>query len=73
MDYDIIPFGDSENGRWPVIKILKEHSNMTLRWPFRFKNGDNAVEAELRLAVIGKDASGKTGTYEYTKKLIISH
>ncbi len=73
MDYDIIPFWDSENGRWPVIKILKEHSNMTLRWPFRFKNGDNAVEAELRLAVIGKDASGKTGTYEYTKKLIISH
>lgn len=73
IDYNIVSFWDSENGKWPLVKILVAHGSMTLHWPFRFINGDNAVEAELRLAVIGKDASGKTGTYEYTKKLIISH
>ena len=73
IEHRTVSFWDVENGRWPGLKPLKAYGSMTLRWPFRLINGGNAVEAELQLTVIGKDVSGKMGTYRHEKKLIISH
>lgn len=73
IEHRTVSFWDVENGRLPIFKIVKERSNMTLHWPFRLINGNNAVEAKLNLVVIGRGPSGKVGTFEYTKKLIISH
>ena len=30
IDYNIVSFWDSENGKWPLVKILVAHGSMTL-------------------------------------------
>lgn len=73
IEHRTVSFGDVENGRWPGLKPLKAYGNMTLRWPFRLIDGDNAVKAKLYMTVFAKDGHGGYNTLNYKKELIISH
>ena len=71
--YSTVSFWDVENGKWPPLKPLKAYGSMTLRWPFRLIDGDNAVKAKLYMTVFAKDGHGGYNTLNYKKELIISH